>query len=78
MSPIFHLILHPGGTYACAAVTAASADYVIDVAVKRMMHIHPHLKVAGLIRTAILMIREKGVRQLYRGLGVKVRDPLLK
>jgi hypothetical protein len=66
------LLTSPAATYAIAAMTAASVDYIVDVAVKRVMRRPPTETVPGLLRHCISMLRSESLIALHRGLGIKV------
>ena len=63
--------LSPGLTYGVAAAVAVTVDYIVDVAVKRNMMITPLKRVDGIIVVCTRMIKQIGLRAIYRGLNVK-------
>jgi hypothetical protein len=66
------MLTSPAEIYAVAAMTAASVDYIVDVAVKRVMRRPPAESVPGLLCHVLSMVRSESIVALHRGLGIKV------
>ena len=68
-------LLSPPVVYAVSAISAASADYLVDVAVKRMMKVPPNYPVPGILDLLKGMIKSERIFDLHRGLASKVFLP---
>ncbi len=64
--------LSPALVYGISAISAASADYLVDVSVKRMMRVEPHYPVPGILSMLKNMVASERILDLHRGLASKV------
>lgn len=67
-------LLSPPVVYAVSAISAASADYLVDVAVKRMMRVPPNYHVPGILYLLKDMIKSERIFDLHRGLTSKAAE----